>query len=77
MGVYEVVKEGLEARQRRHMEAQGLVLEPGLVPIPIYQKIGAALFAGAVGALLGNPADLALVRMQVGEWFFFSPHLRE
>jgi len=28
------------------------------------QKIGASLFAGAVGSFVGNPCDLALVRMQ-------------
>jgi solute carrier family 25 (mitochondrial oxoglutarate transporter), member 11 len=32
--------------------------------LPVSLKIGAALVAGAVAALLGNPCDLALVRMQ-------------
>lgn len=32
--------------------------------VPFYQKCGLSMFCGAVGALVGNPADLALVRMQ-------------
>ena len=36
---------------------------PGAVP-PWTLKVGAALVAGAVAAFVGNPADLALVRMQ-------------
>ncbi len=33
-------------------------------PIPLYQKAGAGLAAGGLGALVGSPADLSLVRMQ-------------
>uniref|UniRef100_A0A6U0UXS4 Uncharacterized protein n=1 Tax=Polytomella parva TaxID=51329 RepID=A0A6U0UXS4_9CHLO len=32
--------------------------------LPLWQKAGAGLAAGAVGALVGNPADLSLIRMQ-------------
>jgi solute carrier family 25 oxoglutarate transporter 11 len=32
--------------------------------LPFYKKAFAGLFAGAVGAFVGTPADLALVRMQ-------------
>ena len=32
--------------------------------LPVTLKVGAALLAGAIAALVGNPADLALVRMQ-------------
>ncbi|XP_952265.1 oxoglutarate/malate translocator protein, putative [Theileria annulata] len=32
--------------------------------IPFYQKCVLSLFCGGVGAVVGNPADLALVRMQ-------------
>ncbi|UKJ90414.2 oxoglutarate/malate translocator protein [Theileria orientalis] len=32
--------------------------------IPFYQKCCLSMFCGAVGAMVGNPADLALVRMQ-------------
>ncbi|AFZ79341.1 oxoglutarate/malate translocator protein, putative [Theileria equi strain WA] len=32
--------------------------------IPFYQKCGLSMVCGAIGALVGNPADLALVRMQ-------------
>jgi len=33
-------------------------------PLPLYQKALLGLTAGAIGACFGNPADLALVRMQ-------------
>lgn len=32
--------------------------------IPLYQKALAALAAGGMGALVGTPADLSLIRMQ-------------
>ena len=38
---------------------------PGGAPaFPLYKKITAGLIAGAVGAAVGNPADVAMVRMQ-------------
>lgn len=33
-------------------------------PLPYYKKAFAGLSAGAIGALVGNPADLSLIRMQ-------------
>lgn len=33
-------------------------------PLPFYQKAACGLASGALGAVIGNPADLALVRMQ-------------
>lgn len=33
-------------------------------PLPLYQKALCGLTAGAIGACVGTPADLALVRMQ-------------
>ena len=33
-------------------------------PLPLSQKAGAGLVAGAIGALIGSPADLSLIRMQ-------------
>lgn len=33
-------------------------------PLPLYQKALCALTAGAIGASVGSPADLALIRMQ-------------
>ena len=32
--------------------------------LPLYQKAGAGLAAGGLGALVGSPADLSLIRMQ-------------
>jgi solute carrier family 25 oxoglutarate transporter 11 len=32
--------------------------------LPLYKKVAAALVSGGVGAVVGNPADLAMVRMQ-------------
>ena len=39
---------------------------PALQNIPLWQKALAGLTAGGLGALVGNPADLTLIRMQVG-----------
>lgn len=36
----------------------------GLTTIPLTRKITAGLIAGGIGAAVGNPADLAMVRMQ-------------
>lgn len=33
-------------------------------PLPLYQKALCGLTAGAIGASVGSPADLALIRMQ-------------
>lgn len=33
-------------------------------PLPLYLKLSIASFSGALASFLGNPADLALVRMQ-------------
>lgn len=33
-------------------------------PLPLWQKAGCGLAAGGLGALIGNPADLTLLRMQ-------------
>lgn len=33
--------------------------------IPLWQKAGAGLTAGGLGAMVGSPADLSLIRMQV------------
>ena len=38
--------------------------KPGQESLPFLQKVGAGLTAGAVGATMGNPADLALTRQQ-------------
>lgn len=38
--------------------------DPNTGNLPLLRKIAAGLFAGGVGAAVGNPADLAMVRMQ-------------
>ncbi|CAN0858346.1 Mitochondrial uncoupling protein 4 [Linum grandiflorum] len=38
--------------------------DPSTKTMPLHKKIGAGLIAGAIGATVGNPADLAMVRMQ-------------
>ncbi|KAJ8765448.1 hypothetical protein K2173_014570 [Erythroxylum novogranatense] len=37
---------------------------PNTKVMPLSSKIGAGLIAGAIGAAVGNPADVAMVRMQ-------------
>lgn len=38
--------------------------DPKTKNLPLTSKIGAGLIAGAIGAAVGNPADVAMVRMQ-------------
>ncbi|KAI6687870.1 hypothetical protein NL676_024698 [Syzygium grande] len=50
MGLYEILKQKWS--------------DPGTNTLPLTRKITAGLVAGAVGAMVGNPADVAMVRMQ-------------
>ncbi|XP_047328162.1 mitochondrial uncoupling protein 5-like [Impatiens glandulifera] len=50
MGLYEILKEKWS--------------DPSSGNLPLGRKIAAGLFAGGIGAAVGNPADLAMVRMQ-------------
>ncbi|KAL5982371.1 Mitochondrial uncoupling protein 5 [Asimina triloba] len=50
MGLYEILK------------SKWSDADSGTIPLP--RKIAAGLIAGAVGAAVGNPADVAMVRMQ-------------
>lgn len=50
-GAYDSVKEALGE-------------EPGVRELSLAEKVGAGLLAGAVGAAVANPCDVALVRMQ-------------
>eukprot|EP00002_Diphylleia_rotans_P040679 TRINITY_DN970_c0_g1_i1.p1 TRINITY_DN970_c0_g1~~TRINITY_DN970_c0_g1_i1.p1 ORF type:complete len:298 (-),score=86.61 TRINITY_DN970_c0_g1_i1:432-1325(-) len=51
------------ARLGMYKKVTAALEEPGK-PLPLVYKAGSGLFAGAFGAMFGNPADLALVRMQ-------------
>ncbi|CAI7798343.1 unnamed protein product [Closterium sp. NIES-53] len=53
MGIYDILKHKME--EQPHMAPGGL---------PMYKKVGAGLLSGAIGAAVGNPADMAMVRMQ-------------
>ncbi|KAI9125106.1 hypothetical protein K1719_003722 [Acacia pycnantha] len=50
MGLYEVLKQKWS--------------DPNKGTMPLSRKITAGLISGAVGAVIGNPADVAMVRMQ-------------
>lgn len=50
MGLYDVMKQKWT--------------DPETGNMPLMTKIGAGLIAGAIGAAVGNPADVAMVRMQ-------------
>ena len=58
MGIYESIKRALDSRAATTQGGKKYTL-------PLYQKVLAALFSGAIGAAVGNPADIAMVRMQV------------
>lgn len=50
MGLYDIMKQKWS--------------DPNTGILPLEKKIGAGLIAGGIGAAVGNPADLAMVRMQ-------------
>lgn len=50
MGLYDIIKEKWT--------------DPETKTMPLTSKIGAGAIAGAIGAAVGNPADVAMVRMQ-------------
>nr|BAF02125.1 putative mitochondrial dicarboxylate carrier protein [Arabidopsis thaliana] len=50
MGLYDIIK--------------GEWTDPETKTMPLMKKIGAGAIAGAIGAAVGNPADVAMVRMQ-------------
>ena len=52
LGIFNSLSEALKERM------------PNGEPLPLYQKAGAGLAAGGLGALVGSPADLSLIRMQ-------------
>lgn len=55
MGLYDILKKKWSSSSST----------PDAAPvIPLYKKITAGLISGAVGAAVGNPADVAMVRMQ-------------
>jgi solute carrier family 25 oxoglutarate transporter 11 len=51
LGIYQLLSDGLI----KYNDGQA---------IPLYQKAGAGLMAGGLGAMVGSPADLSLIRMQ-------------
>lgn len=51
MGLYELLK-----HQWREPTIKG--------GLPVFKKVAAGLIAGGIGAVVGNPADVAMVRMQ-------------
>ncbi|KAK1631457.1 hypothetical protein QYE76_005772 [Lolium multiflorum] len=51
MGLYDTIKRRWER-------------ESGGSPLPLHRKLAAGLVAGGVGSTVGNPADVAMVRMQ-------------
>jgi solute carrier family 25 oxoglutarate transporter 11 len=42
-------------------------------PIPLYTKAALGLAAGGLGAFVGTPADLTLIRMQAGALLAMPP----
>jgi hypothetical protein len=45
-------------------QAEAAPLAFALQPLPLWQKALCGLTAGGLGALVGSPADLSLIRMQ-------------
>jgi solute carrier family 25 oxoglutarate transporter 11 len=51
LGMYSIINDWLVARNK------------GNAAIPFYQKLGAGMVAGGFGAVIGTPAEVALIRM--------------
>lgn len=58
LGVYSVLNDQLQAYAKKQAAITG---QPAKVPF--YQLIGAGMTAGAIAAMIGTPAEVALVRM--------------
>lgn len=54
LGIYKIITE--KTKENNKLKGQSA--------LSFLQKAGCASFAGFIGSLVGNPADLALVRMQ-------------
>uniref|UniRef100_A0A1D1ZCP3 Putative mitochondrial 2-oxoglutarate/malate carrier protein n=1 Tax=Anthurium amnicola TaxID=1678845 RepID=A0A1D1ZCP3_9ARAE len=59
MGLYDVLKTRWSSSSSPNSGAGAAA-----APLPLHRKIAAGLIAGGVGAAVGNPADVAMVRMQ-------------
>ncbi|KAF8817900.1 2-oxoglutarate/malate translocase OMT [Cardiosporidium cionae] len=68
IGLFRVFSDYLTKRHNKALPSESPL------PLPFYQKIFAGLAAGGLGSLFGNPADLALVRLQADPTL--PPHLR-
>ncbi|UPR01318.1 mitochondrial substrate carrier protein [Chloropicon primus] len=63
LGVFRTLSNSAKKRRRDKAEANGRKGEKEDLQLPFWEKGLCALAAGAVGAVVGNPADLAVVRL--------------
>ncbi|KAH0452589.1 hypothetical protein IEQ34_019888 [Dendrobium chrysotoxum] len=63
MGLYDILKTKWSSHSIA-AHGEGNQPKPATTALPLYKKITAGLIAGAVGAAVGNPADVAMIRMQ-------------
>ncbi|XP_074579996.1 mitochondrial uncoupling protein 5-like [Curcuma longa] len=59
--LYSTTRMGLYDMLKRKWSGSG---NDGAGSLPLHRKVAAGLFAGGIGAVVGNPADVAMVRMQ-------------
>lgn len=71
LGIYKGLDAGLirqitytTARMGIFRVTSDAIKSPNEKTLPLYKKACAGLFAGATAALIGNPADLSLIRLQ-------------
>eukprot|EP00897_Mesotaenium_endlicherianum_P003616 jgi/Mesen1/3282/ME000019S02692 len=63
-GIYEVIRTSWSEPAPSLGRGGGGGGSEAAAVFPLHKKVAAGLFSGAVGAAVGNPADLAMVRMQ-------------
>ena len=61
LGIFRTLSNRAKKRRRRKQAKEG-EKDDG-VQLPLWEKAACALTAGAIGAMVGNPADLAVVRL--------------
>ncbi|KAE9465971.1 hypothetical protein C3L33_02140, partial [Rhododendron williamsianum] len=61
--VFQLIEDHMFSLLHRILTKKAIAANGGK-PLPLYQKALCGLTAGAIGACVGTPADLALVRMQ-------------
>lgn len=65
LGLFRIISDEMRHMSMKDKHNQGGKGGGVAPPLPLWKKAVAGLAAGGLGSLIGNPADLALIRLQV------------